>query len=75
VNKVEAKSEPLIVVEKAEFGRHPEDVIASNGHPVALAGPIGEPQGAKRIGIAKGVLEVPDIIDEHNEDIGQHFLS
>jgi hypothetical protein len=43
-------------------------VVASNEHPETLAGPIGVPQGFKRLGIAKGILEVPDIIDEYNEE-------
>lgn len=73
--KFKAKSLPLVVVEKVAFGHHSADVIASNEHPAALAGPIGGSQGVKRLGIAKGILEVPDIIDEHNEDIGQYFLS
>ena len=75
MSKFEAKSLPLVVVEKLEFGHHPADFIASNEHPAALAGPIGLSQGVKRLGIAKGILEVPDTTDEHNEDIGQHFLS
>jgi hypothetical protein len=68
VSKFEAKSLLLVVAEKVEVGRHPADVIASNEHPETLAGPIGVPQGFKRLGIAKGILEVPDIIDEYNEE-------
>jgi hypothetical protein len=54
--KFEAKSLLLVVAEKVEVGRHPADVIASNEHPETLAGPIGVPQGFKRVSRQTGRL-------------------
>jgi hypothetical protein len=56
VSKFEAKSLLLVIAEKVEVGRHPADVIASNEHPETLAGPIGMPQGFKRVSRQTGRL-------------------
>jgi hypothetical protein len=56
VSKFEAKSLLLVAAEKVEVGRHPADVIASNEHPETLAGPIGVPQGFKRVSRQTGRL-------------------
>jgi hypothetical protein len=42
---------------------------ASAGSFGAGLGPVGQ-----RLGVAKGVLEVPDTIDTHNEEVAQTFL-
>jgi antitoxin (DNA-binding transcriptional repressor) of toxin-antitoxin stability system len=71
----EAKSSLSRLVETVELGREPEIIIARNGRPAARLVPIGAPQTLKRIGVAKGLFEVPDNIDQHNADIARLFLT
>lgn len=73
VNILEAKSSLSRLVETVELGREPEIIIARNGRPVARLVPVGAPKTVKRIGVAKGLLEVPDNIDLHNAAIAQLF--
>jgi antitoxin (DNA-binding transcriptional repressor) of toxin-antitoxin stability system len=75
VNMFEAKSSLSRLVETVELGREPEIIIARNGRPAARLVPIGAPQTLKRIGVAKGLFEVPDNIDQHNADIARLFLT
>ena len=75
VNMFEAKSSLSRLVETVELGREPEIIIARNGRPAARLVPIGAPQTLKRIGVAKGIFEVPDNIDQHNADIARLFLT
>jgi antitoxin (DNA-binding transcriptional repressor) of toxin-antitoxin stability system len=71
----EAKSSLSRLVETVELGREPEIIIARNGRPAARLVPIGAPQTLKRIGVAKGLFEVHDNIDQHNADIARLFLT
>ncbi len=75
VNMFEAKSTLSRLVETIELGREPEIIIARNGRPAARLVPIGVPQIVKRIGVAKGLFEVPYDIDQHNAEIAQLFLT
>jgi prevent-host-death family protein len=74
VNMLEAKSSLSRLVESVELGREAEIVIARNGRPAARLVPIAAAQGAQRIGVAKGLFEVPDNIDNNNADVAQLFL-
>jgi antitoxin (DNA-binding transcriptional repressor) of toxin-antitoxin stability system len=73
VNMLEAKSTLSRLVEAIEQGQEREIVIARNGRPAAKLVPIttGSPQ--KRIGVAKGLFEVPDSIDTHNDEVARLF--
>lgn len=74
VNMLEAKSSLSRLVESVELGREPEIVIARNGRPAARLVPISAIQHSKRIGIAKGIFEVPDSIDGSNEEVANLFV-
>ena len=74
VNMLEAKSTLSRLVESVEMGRETEIVIARNGRPAARLVPIAGVQSAKRIGVAKGLFEVPDSIDINNAEISNLFL-
>lgn len=71
VNMFEAKSSLSRLVDAIEQGREREIVIARNGHPAARLVPINTTPAAKRLGIAKGVFEVPESIDLHNEEVAR----
>ena len=54
------------LVESIEQSKEREMVIARNGRPVAKLVPIDVTSANNRIGIAKGLFEVPDDIDTYN---------
>ena len=74
VNMLEAKSCLSRLVESVELGREAEIVIARNGRPAARLVPIAPMQSTQRIGVAKGLFEVPDCIDSHNPEVAALFL-
>ncbi|MBS4095719.1 MAG: type II toxin-antitoxin system Phd/YefM family antitoxin [Sulfuricella sp.] len=74
VNMLQAKTNLSRLVEALEQGREREIVIARNGHPVAKLVPIDTATAGKRIGVAKGLFEVPDDIDAHNEEVASLFM-
>ncbi len=74
VNMLEAKSSLSRLVESIEQGEVREIVIARNGRPAARLVPLHEGTGRPRIGVAKGLFEVPDDIDAHNAEVAALFL-
>lgn len=74
VNMLQAKSSLSRLVESIEQGREREIVIARNGRPAARLVPMDTAMGSQRIGVAKGLFEVPDDIDTHNADVAQLFV-
>jgi prevent-host-death family protein len=72
VNMLEAKSNLSKLVEAVESGAEKEVIIARNGRPAARLVPLEQRKGAL-IGIAKGEFEVPDSIDELNDEIARMF--
>jgi prevent-host-death family protein len=74
VNMLEAKTQLSRLVEAIESGREDEIVIARNGRPAARLVPIPQHQ-AIRLGVAKGVLVVPDDIDSHNAEVAALFAA
>jgi prevent-host-death family protein len=72
VNMLDAKSNLSKLVEAVESGAEKEVIIARNGKPAARLVPLEQKRGA-RIGIAKGEFEVPDDIDELNDEIAKMF--
>lgn len=73
INMLEAKSSLSRLVDAVESGAEKEIVIARNGRPAAkLVAISSRPVGA-RIGIAKGLFDVPDDIDAHNTDVAKLF--
>jgi antitoxin (DNA-binding transcriptional repressor) of toxin-antitoxin stability system len=73
VNMLEAKSSLSRLVESIEQGEVREIVIARNGRPAARLVPLQDPAIRPRIGVAKGLFEVPDDIDAHNADVAALF--
>lgn len=74
VNMLQAKSSLSRLVEAIEQGQEREIVIARNGRPAAKLVPIDAVSAGKRIGVAKGLFEVPGSIDEHNDEVARLFL-
>ena len=74
VNMLQAKSSLSRLVEAIEQGQEREIVIARNGRPAARLVPIEAAPAEKRIGVAKGLFEVPDSIDQHNDEVARLFL-
>ena len=75
VDVLEAKNHLSRLLERIESGAEPEIVIARHGRPIARLVPLEEQPVERRIGIAKGRFEVPESIDEHNEEITALFHS
>ena len=74
VNMLQAKTSLSRLVEAIEQGQEREIVIARNGRPAAKLVPIDAVPAGKRIGVAKGLFEVPDTIDAHNDEVSQLFI-
>jgi len=74
VNMLQAKSSLSRLVEAIEQGQEREIVIARNGRPAAKLVPIDTPLAENRIGVAKGLFDVPDTIDAHNDEVAQLFM-
>lgn len=74
VNMLQAKSTLSRLVDAIEQGREREIVIARNGRPAARLVPIDAAPAGKRIGVAKGLFEVPDSIDTHNDEVARLFV-
>lgn len=74
VNMLKAKSSLSRLVEAIEQGKEREIVIARNGRPAAKLVPIDSMTSGQRIGVAKGLFEMPDSIDAHNDELTRLFL-
>jgi len=77
VNMLEAKSSLSRLVEALEQGEEHEIIIARNGRPAAKLVPMktkAEGEARKRLGVAKGIFQVPPNIDRHNDEIARLFL-
>lgn len=74
VNMLQAKSSLSRLVEAIEQGRQREIVIARNGRPVAKLVPMDVVPAGKRLGVAKGVFEVPDNIDANSDEVAMLFM-
>ena len=73
VNMLEAKTSLSRLVEAIEQGKEREIIIARNGHPAAKLVPMEKKTPGQRIGVAKGMFEVPDDIDAHNDEVAGLF--
>ncbi len=72
-NVLEAKSNLSRLIEAVESGRESEIVIARNGKPAARLVPLQSKSVAKRLGVAEGLFDVPEDIDEANDEIARLF--
>ena len=74
VNMLQAKSSLSRLVDTIEQGIEREIVIARNGRPAAKLVAIETAPAKTRIGVPQGLFEVPDSIDEHNDEVAQLFF-
>ncbi|MFV5212967.1 type II toxin-antitoxin system Phd/YefM family antitoxin [Azonexus caeni] len=74
INMLQAKSNLSRLVESIEQGEEREIIIARNGRPAAKLVPLASVPASRRIGVAKGLFEVPDDIDANNAEVAQMFL-
>lgn len=74
VNMLQAKSSLSRLVQAIEQGEENEIIIARNGRPAAKLVPLNsQPLSGPRLGIAKGKFEVPESIDDHNDEVAKIF--
>jgi len=74
VNMLQAKTSLSRLVEAIEQGQEREIVIARNGRPAAKLVPMDAAPAGQRIGVAKGLFEVPESIDVHNNEVSELFM-
>jgi antitoxin (DNA-binding transcriptional repressor) of toxin-antitoxin stability system len=74
VNMFEAKSQLSKLVDYIERKQESEIIIARNGRAIAKLVPLETLSSSCRIGIAKDVFDVPDNIDQHNDEVAALFL-
>lgn len=73
INMLEAKTNLSRLVDAIERGAEREIVIARNGKPAARLVPMADSPVEQRIGVARGLFEVPDDIDTHNAEVARLF--
>lgn len=74
VNMLQAKSTLSRLGEATEQGQDREIVIARNGRPAARLVAIDAAPAGRRLGVAKGVFEVPDSVDAHDDEVARLFM-
>ena len=74
INMLQAKRNLSRLVESIEQGEEREIIIARNGRPAAKLVPLASVPASNRIGVAKGLFEVPDNIDANNAEVARMFL-
>jgi antitoxin (DNA-binding transcriptional repressor) of toxin-antitoxin stability system len=74
VNMFEAKTQLSKLVDYIERKQESEIIIARNGRAIAKLVPLEAVNTNNRIGIAKGAFDVPDNIDQHNDEVAALFL-
>ncbi len=74
INMLEAKTNLSRLVDAIARGAEREIVIARNGKPAARLVPMADSPVEQRIGIARGLFEVPDDIDTHNAEVAGLFI-
>ena len=72
-NMLDAKSNLSRLIDAVESGRETEIIIARNGKPAARLVPLASQPEGRRLGVAKGLFEVPDDIDGANSEVAALF--
>jgi antitoxin (DNA-binding transcriptional repressor) of toxin-antitoxin stability system len=75
INLEQAQASLAHWVEAIEQGQEREIVIERNGQAAAKLVPVEGAGIRQRIGVAKGLFEIPDNIDAHNDEIARLFLA
>ncbi|MCG6861058.1 MAG: type II toxin-antitoxin system prevent-host-death family antitoxin [Chromatiaceae bacterium] len=73
INVLEAKNQLSRLIEQVASGAEDEVVIARHGRPIVRLVPLAEQPVERRVGVAKGRFEVPESIDEHNDEVAALF--
>lgn len=73
VNMLQAKTNLSRLVESIEQGNEREIIIARNGRAAAKLVAVDMSTQEQRIGVAKGVFNVPDNIDASNHEVAAMF--
>ncbi|MCC8402018.1 type II toxin-antitoxin system Phd/YefM family antitoxin [Paraburkholderia sp. MMS20-SJTN17] len=74
VNVSQAKTMLSRLIVAIEAGQEREIVIARRGRPAAKLVPMDTVHAGKRIGVAKGVFDVPDTIDALGDQVARLFM-
>lgn len=69
VNMRQARMSLSRLVDAIEQGREREIFITRNGRLAAKLVPVSRMPTGQRIGVAKGLFEVPECIDTHNDEV------
>jgi prevent-host-death family protein len=72
-NTFDAKSNLSRLIDAVESGRETEIIIARNGKPAARLAPLAPQPEGRRLGVARGLFDVPDDIDGANSAIAEMF--
>jgi prevent-host-death family protein len=75
VNMLEAKSSLSRLVDLVESGQQREIIIARNGRPAARLVPLADAGAGQRLGVARGLFELPDNIDGSNAAVAELLAS
>lgn len=73
VNMRQARMSLSRLVDAIEQGREREIIITRNGRLAAKLVPVSRMPTGQRIGVAKGLFEVPESIDAHNDEVARLF--
>ncbi|MDP1659463.1 MAG: type II toxin-antitoxin system Phd/YefM family antitoxin [Methylotenera sp.] len=73
VNMLQAKTNLSRLVESIEQGSEREIIIARNGKAAAKLVAVDMSTQYQRIGVAKGIFNVPDNIDVSNDEVAAMF--
>ncbi len=73
VNIFQAKTNLSKLVELVETGQEKEIIIARNGRPVVRIAPLEAKPNRVRLGLAKGMFEVPEEDPELDRQIAEMF--
>ena len=73
VNVLEAKTNLSNLIKLLESGREERIIIARYGKPIVKMEIYSNVPVSKRIGVAKGKLQVPEDIDACNDEISELF--
>ena len=73
VNILQARSSLSRLIEAVNSGTEKEIVITRSGRPAAKLVPVSARPPSARIGVAKGLFDVPDDINAHNGHVSRLF--
>lgn len=73
VNVFEAKTDLSKLIKLVETRNEEYITIARHGKPVVNIVPFNNSDASKRIGIAEGLLDIPDDFDKYDDEILEMF--